>query len=176
VVPAGRRDWLPAQSLGVPGIRAPWNHIIGIGPSPLPPSPPSPPAPPPPPGPPGPPTFAGTNKQFLARQPTEDRRMGRFTETVASILNSLQRRGQLFFTGVEDQQGQSWSLGGQPLQFPYAPGPHNDNTQGIVPGNIWIDTTSGVAYLNLTNAAGSATWQQIGTGGSSPGGVTGVFT
>jgi len=75
----------------------------------------------PPPPPPGPPSLshAGTNKQFIGRDPLVDPRTRQHTERVAVILNSLMRQGQLYV--AEDGEWEV-AVGPGQIEIPDSPG------------------------------------------------------
>lgn len=121
------------------------------------------------PTPPGPPTItSGRGKPFLQRVPTLDdqRRLARHTEILSSFFNAAVGKGQIQQTGPTD-----WKIVSGGFEAPRPPGVNDDNTIGVTPGAVWIDTTAGTAWVNIVNAVGAAVWQLLGS--SSGGGGSG---
>jgi len=110
----------------------------------------------------------GKNRPFVARVPdvTDERRLGRVTDQVSSILNSLIGQGILVQTGI-----QVWTLRGAAFISTRSPLATDDATIGANPGNIWINTTNSTVWFCVSNAKSAAVWITV----SGPFGLTGTF-
>lgn len=136
------------------------------------------------PTPPGPVTSRA--RPFLPRVPTmrpktgeddtpgvsrsDERRLARHTELSSSFFNSATGKGQIQQTGPTD-----WKIIGGGFEAARPPGADDDTSIGATPGCTWVDTTGGQAYVCISNATGSAVWQEVGGSGGGGGGLTGTF-
>lgn len=109
-----------------------------------------------PPGPPIPGLLGGGVAPLLNRDPVQDPRLRRAMEILSSMYNSLVGRGFI----RQNPRG-VWSIQTGVFQVNRAPGLNDDETIGVLPGNTWINTVTGVAYINIINTPGAAVWAQI---------------
>lgn len=100
-------------------------------------------------------TVPATGKPFLPRVQERDnfRRLGRFTEKLSMMVNSLIGQGILVQTGQDDWQLRS---GGFAMARP--PTADDDVTIGASPGCSWVDTAAGKMWFCQTNTRGAAVW------------------
>lgn len=83
-------------------------------------------------------------------------RLRRATQQLAAVFNTLAGKGFLRETGVS-----SWTLLPGGFYQNHAPGPNDDVTAGAYPFHVWIDTSTGIVYMNIDNTQGAAVWKQI---------------
>jgi hypothetical protein len=102
----------------------------------------------------------GVGSPIVPRDPMQDVRMRRHTETVASILNSLLERGNI---QLIDGGKQVYSIVGSTFVRNRPPTANDDSTIGASPGMVWIDTVADKPWFNISNAVGAAVWVTSGT-------------
>lgn len=95
------------------------------------------------------------------------RRLDRFTQVISQAFNYLQMIGRLRLTGLG-----TWDIvGAGAYASPNNPTVFDDVRFGYTPGALWVNTLTGIVFVNLSNTSGAAVWQALGAGS----GLTGTF-
>jgi hypothetical protein len=110
---------------------------------------PKPPTPPPTPG-------KGAAKPFIERWPdvSDPRRLGRITDKISSMINSLAGQALIQKTGPS-----SFLLRASAIQLARAPTAADDVTTGATVGTVWINTVTQQLWICVANAQGAAVWR-----------------
>jgi hypothetical protein len=110
---------------------------------------PKPPTPPPTPG-------KGPAKPFIERWPdvSDPRRLGRITDKISSMINSLAGQALIQKTGPS-----SFLLRASAIQLARAPTAADDVTTGATVGTVWINTVTQQLWICVANAQGAAVWR-----------------
>lgn len=125
------------------------------------------PVPPPPPGSPPPPPPPGTGSLGPARSQTpsiprapqaQDPRVRPHIDKVASLINSLMRRG--YIRMGEDGE---WEVIGGGFVLPRPPAATDDRTVGAIVGCTYYDSLNDELYVCKNNSIGSAVWKKVVT-------------
>jgi hypothetical protein len=107
------------------------------------------------------PTGPPQNVQLLLRLPDSDSkefqaRMRRFSELLSMFWNSLFRQGYM----REVAHGQYVPLSGAIVKA-RVPTLTDDLSTGVNPGNIFVNSLTKTAYMNVDNTIGGAVWKQV---------------
>lgn len=95
------------------------------------------------------------------------RRLDRFTQVISQAFNYLQMIGRLRLTGLG-----TWDIvGAGAYASSNNPTVFDDSRFGYTPGALWVNTLTGIIFVNLSNTSGAAVWQALGAGS----GLTGTF-
>ena len=92
-------------------------------------------------------------KPFIARDPEIPRRLGRFTDIVSDLLNSLLGGGYIQQVGIG-----SWKLIGGSLVYGRDPGVNDGQVIGANVGTLWVNTVSGKVFVCTDNTIAAAVW------------------
>lgn len=92
----------------------------------------------------------------IPRDPVADPRMRRFTEALSDIVNSLLRRG--FIREVSPGR---WALEIGQWESTRDPSVNDSVLIGVRRGDMWFNTVTNTAFINLANTAGAPVWKQI---------------
>lgn len=95
-------------------------------------------------------------KPFIARDPEIPRRLGRFTDIVSDLLNSLLGGGYIQQVGIG-----SWKLVGGSLVYGRDPGVNDGQAIGANIGTVWVNTVSGKVFVCTDNTIAAAVWVQL---------------
>jgi hypothetical protein len=103
------------------------------------------------------PTFLrAPSRTYISRVPDVRGRLRRFTDEVATLLDSLIAQNILLQLGP-----MSWTLRNVATEIAGPPGASHDFPRGYRVGAVVIDTLTGDAYVCTTHTAGAAVWKKI---------------
>ena len=98
-------------------------------------------------------------KPFVSRMRHKDdnERLRRAIDQLSVMANSLLASGELV---MKDQN--TFTLRGGAFTDDRAPTATDDESQGIVVGALWVDTTTRYVYVCVENGTNGALWTQVG--------------